>query len=36
LVSKLSTQNALEWEAELWQPTQKNTVLSPKPIHFGR
>jgi hypothetical protein len=19
----------------LWQPAQKNTVLSPKPIHFG-
>jgi hypothetical protein len=21
--------------AQLWQPTQENTVLSPKPIHFG-
>jgi hypothetical protein len=22
-------------KANLWQPAQENTVLSPKPIHFG-
>jgi hypothetical protein len=34
-IEKKEAQDVKAAEARLWQPAQENTVLSPKPIHFG-
>jgi hypothetical protein len=34
MVLKSTLEKSLYY-GELWQPAQENTVLSPKPIHFG-